>query len=48
MLARLAYLSRELEHNPCGRRNGYSKQTIVTESAKLDIRISRDWKGHLI
>src|SRR5690348_5640914 len=39
------HLDGEAAEGRANRRNGYSKKTILTESAKIDVRIPRDREG---
>jgi putative transposase len=39
------HLDGEAEEGKANRRNGHSKKTVLTESAKIDLRIPRDREG---
>jgi putative transposase len=39
------HLESEASEGRANRRNGYSKKTVLTETAKLDVRIPRDREG---
>ncbi len=39
------HLDNEAAEGSLNRRNGYSKKTVLTETAKIDVRIPRDREG---